>query len=88
MELALDEPWVWWLFRGHTHVSILVFVELALDGVPQTSSDPTKRVSILVFVELALDDEDISYHPSPRTVVSILVFVELALDARGCIYPV
>ena len=38
-------------------VSILVFVELALDVfAPASSSDGRLRVSILVFVELALDD--------------------------------
>ena len=57
-------------------VSILVFVELALDG-----SGPFKdSVSILVFVELALLD----VLPS-GCLVSILVFVELALDVWA--YP-
>ncbi len=38
-------------------VSILVFVELALDEKPGgTSPPPYSEVSILVFVELALDD--------------------------------
>ncbi len=36
-------------------VSILVFVELALDATRPTPQSPEKRVSILVFVELALD---------------------------------
>ena len=61
-------------------VSILVFVELALDGLKMLSEMLMRLVSILVFVELALDalnGEDVIaalYH------VSILVFVELALD--------
>ena len=37
-------------------VSILVFVELALDDPVVSISRLTTRVSILVFVELALDD--------------------------------
>jgi len=37
-------------------VSILVFVELALDDECTTSQDENIRVSILVFVELALDE--------------------------------
>ena len=74
----------WWMAplrrkSREDEVSILVFVELALD----VSSDEWQRewqhVSILVFVELALDAD-------PRAAlgqfsrVSILVFVELALD--------
>ena len=36
-------------------VSILVFVELALDATPNTPFSVSVHVSILVFVELALD---------------------------------
>ena len=36
-------------------VSILVFVELALDGHFKSFDERNGRVSILVFVELALD---------------------------------
>ena len=37
------------------NVSILVFVELALDGQRHLPLQPAHTVSILVFVELALD---------------------------------
>ena len=61
-------------------VSILVFVELALDaGSRHGLRCGWSGVSILVFVELALDD--LRRTPSYlRGIVSILVFVELALD--------
>ncbi len=66
--------------NGDAGVSILVFVELALEGGGSGSSLPDNQVSILVFVELALE---VSLNPSstghPFT-VSILVFVELALE--------
>ena len=39
-------------------VSILVFVELALDGSWDANHGVLQHVSILVFVELALDDID------------------------------
>ena len=47
--------------RGSDHVhgpgvSILVFVELALDGLSSAAWPELHRVSILVFVELALDE--------------------------------
>jgi len=62
-------------------VSILVFVELALDA----HNGPGRchliyRVSILVFVELALDAHHWLVGDLSPTIVSILVFVELALD--------
>ena len=61
-------------------VSILVFVELALDVVYFIAIIPICRVSILVFVELALDVRPSVTSPVSGSVVSILVFVELALD--------
>ena len=61
-------------------VSILVFVELALDDISKRSEIGTKRrVSILVFVELALDGLACTGKGRDQ-LVSILVFVELALD--------
>ena len=64
-------------------VSILVFVELALDGSHLCPSRcRCSLVSILVFVELALD-EHTGYLLACRCCVSILVFVELALDVWG-----
>jgi len=65
--------WVAW-------VSILVFVELALDGSWNWWHGPYRNVSILVFVELALDVLVPDFCLSLSR-VSILVFVELALDA-------
>ena len=46
------------LVVGGIGVSILVFVELALDGWSNRSVSLKIYVSILVFVELALDDEE------------------------------
>ena len=44
------------LFPSPSAVSILVFVELALDGSePRIAENQNDKVSILVFVELALD---------------------------------
>jgi len=43
------------LSRRRTGVSILVFVELALDVKLVLGTEGGKAVSILVFVELALD---------------------------------
>ena len=61
-------------------VSILVFVELALDAYRAISARPEFLVSILVFVELALDAQ-ILHPPGIRShKVAILVCVELALD--------
>jgi len=67
--------------RAHTWVSILVFVELALELRSGESSKnvPGRSVSILVFVELALEHESIGA-VSAGSKVSILVFVELALE--------
>jgi len=49
--------WNFFLLTTNTYqVSILVFVELALDAVWSLRCIQTKIVSILVFVELALDD--------------------------------
>ena len=62
------------------HVSILVFVELALDDIFVDSRGSELYVSILVFVELALDVGTLKRSCSSGTPVSILVFVELALD--------
>ena len=42
--------------RWDEQVSILVFVELALDGDGMGSGHGPDLVSILVFVELALDE--------------------------------
>ena len=42
-------------------VSILVFVELALDGIDDNKDIVRSLVSILVFVELALD----AFQPTP-----------------------
>ena len=43
--------------ESFVNVSILVFVELALDGLQNAMEDlVSSGVSILVFVELALDD--------------------------------
>ena len=65
---------------GDCGVSILVFVELALDGqYADTQWLALIPVSILVFVELALDDL-FSGSAGLPVLVSILVFVELALD--------
>ena len=65
--------------KVYIEVSILVFVELALDGCPSSVLWELLSVSILVFVELALDGT--SYVVSLASLpVSILVFVELALD--------
>jgi len=62
-------------------VSILVFVELALDDrVPRGHHMALVVVSILVFVELALDVIIKFAVRCRRQHVSILVFVELALD--------
>ena len=62
-------------------VSILVFVELALDDLRvDRGSVWISLVSILVFVELALDALVSSVVPAISSKVSILVFVELALD--------
>ena len=44
-------------------VSILVFVELALDGCDIIYFLSAIQVSILVFVELALDGQLMCYHP-------------------------
>ena len=66
----------------HWIVSILVFVELALDvqlGLSPDSCKTATWVSILVFVELALDVRLLDMVPA-QVRVSILVFVELALD--------
>ena len=61
-------------------VSILVFVELALDARGKMNGSSHQGiVSILVFVELALDVLR-SAASGLRFLVSILVFVELALD--------
>ena len=65
-------------------VSILVFVELALDDdrVRLPVFSMVKVVSILVFVELALDGPNGCPSCCGGGKVSILVFVELALDAN------
>ena len=62
-------------------VSILVFVELALDGPCCREVVCRSQVSILVFVELALDAKSFWLGGCVYNAVSILVFVELALDA-------
>ena len=64
------------------HVSILVFVELALDAPSVRDREGCSGVSILVFVELALDVLQCIDVLRVEIYVSILVFVELALDAR------
>ena len=64
------------------YVSILVFVELALDGRGISGRTPPSKVSILVFVELALDACGAKVRKGYQP-VSILVFVELALDVDG-----
>ncbi len=47
---------VWWFYTtGFHYVSILVFVELALDEYSWQLRKDYRQVSILVFVELALD---------------------------------
>jgi len=52
----MPDPKNWY---GYDHiVSILVFVELALDGKLGPGSIHRCFVSILVFVELALDAEE------------------------------
>ena len=66
-------------------VSILVFVELALDEGACSSRSGLVDVSILVFVELALDVHQIAAEAVFGR-VSILVFVELALDGRFVCY--
>ena len=63
-------------------VSILVFVELALDDPDfEYFKAGVTVVSILVFVELALD-VGLVHSILGGKQVSILVFVELALDER------
>ena len=74
------------IFTVRTAVSILVFVELALDVHSARHRPANSGVSILVFVELALDDRLCRLHPISSP-VSILVFVELALDARTMSSP-
>ena len=64
-------------------VSILVFVELALDGSERCFYEYRRFVSILVFVELALDVYYYAMQFSYTSEVSILVFVELALDVAS-----
>ncbi len=64
-------------------VSILVFVELALDASFPLRPVIRGRVSILVFVELALDVSPGVEGLLLQITVSILVFVELALDDCG-----
>jgi len=44
-------------YSAREKVSILVFVELALDGQLYVPSQVPTLVSILVFVELALDEQ-------------------------------
>ena len=83
MELALDAHRLLIWDLSHTIVSILVFVELALDGPQRRSNQPDHDVSILVFVELALDESVQVVRARPTQTVSILVFVELALDVRA-----
>ena len=80
MELALDEIFGRLIYVEVKKVSILVFVELALDGKLSRCGFHVFHVSILVFVELALDDHPQGDEGQPDE-VSILVFVELALDA-------
>ena len=84
MELALDvqhrdRDFYDFFFRNI--VSILVFVELALDDDGFIVRRTYYRVSILVFVELALDGRRGSEWEVDE-IVSILVFVELALDGQ------
>ena len=69
----------WWQKPRLLGVSILVFVELALDVCRPPSGSLPQFVSILVFVELALDGQ-FSLQAGLDIGVSILVFVELALD--------
>ena len=82
MELALDVKWMIYA-RIWARVSILVFVELALDGQNDyLLGGRLQVVSILVFVELALDVQLMIRYWKCFLQVSILVFVELALDDR------
>ena len=62
-------------------VSILVFVELALELYTVHGSAYLVLVSILVFVELALE-RHVRGVTTKYSVVSILVFVELALEPK------
>ena len=79
MELALDVL-LRWQMRNCPVVSILVFVELALDepGTPKTFTQEEVFQSLfswnLLLMCLALG------HSGSSGYVSILVFVELALD--------
>ena len=84
MELVLDGR----QFGATTlarYVSILVFVQLVLDGdLSRMRSGWRYAVSILVFVELVLDDHFRPAHHA-KLYVSILVFVELVLDDNKCL---
>ena len=82
MELALDDPEICHDILGDC-VSILVFVELALDGKYRIPGQCMPSVSILVFVELALDAQKVGDRALHHGHVSILVFVELALDVTA-----
>ena len=63
-------------------VSILVFVDLALEGMALMLWTPiANMVSILVFVDLALEVTS-TRSSSANARVSILVFVDLALEDR------
>ena len=78
MELALERT-SRFVLSDPTSVSILVFVELALEHWSGRQSCRQIGVSILVFVELALELGPSQRLPLRRH-VSILVFVELALE--------
>ena len=68
-------------------VSILVFVDLALEASMDLWAGAGGSVSILVFVDLALEAKHWGW-VAPSDEVSILVFVDLALeesDAQGVV---
>src|SRR3990172_4290772 len=79
-----------WLYslhrRGHNRrdgvVSILVFMEVALQQLCHCLSPCLLFVSILVFMEVALQHRH-AYEEEPGVLVSILVFMEVALQLAG-----
>jgi len=62
-------------------VSILVFMDLALEVHSLLQLPFRKRVSILVFMDLALEAWQASCPMYQKGRVSILVFMDLALEA-------
>ena len=69
--------------RSPVEVSILVFMDLSLEGVIAGQiSDDSDPVSILVFMDLSLEEARILAWAF-RYIVSILVFMDLSLEGGG-----